>query len=627
MVTNILINEISLNIKKIIMELNLPSIKFTVEPTRSNFGYIMCNVSFLLVKYLHKKPFEIAQLIAKKYQKFLNDLIIKIEPHPTGYLNFFINYSKLNELILKKSCSINYGKTNIGNGANINIEHTSINPNKPIHIGHVRNIIIGDTIARLLKKINYNVNVLNYVDDSGLQVADLIVGFKCLGFNKNPKNSRFDVYCGNVVYVKTTEKYKNDPNLLKIRQNILQELERKQSSTTKFANEITKKILNKQLETCWRLNSSYDCLNFESQIIHSGLWKSVFNKLQEMKLIYYEQKGKNAGCWIVKTRIGNHKNDKIIIRSDGTATYIAKDITYALWKLGIIKDPFNYKKYIIQHDGKILLETTLDDKYSNNVKFSTRKTITVIDSRQSYLQNIISELVKKFDQQIIYTHLKYEAIKLSQDTAKELGLVYENKPIQMSGRKGTYIIADYFLDMLKYNILQKAKKRYNNLDMDTLSKLAENLAVSTLRYEMIKIDLSKMIVFDFKESLDVDGNTALYIQYAYARASRILEKAKIKPSFDVEYELLDNQYEHELIKIIGEYEICICDAAINLAPKIIATYCYKLATLFNSFYEHNTVLNLKNTQLTNARLCLVNSFIFTLQSALSLLGMKATTLL
>ena len=628
MTIQMLITEISINITKIINELQLPLVKFTIEPTKSNFGYVMCNVSFLLAKHLHQKPSEIAKLIAKNYQKYLNNLINKIEPHETGYLNFFVNNHKFNEIILNNSYSQNYGSINIGNQILVNIEHTSINPNKPIHIGHVRNIIIGDTLARLLKAANYNVKVLNYIDDSGVQVADLVVGFKHLGFDEMQQNSRFDVYCGNVVYVKTTAEYDTEPNLLKIRQNVLQELENSDSLISKFANKITRKILSKQLETCWRLRATYDCLNFESHIIHSGLWGSVFNKMKEMKLIKYEQNGKNAGCWIIKTRVGNSDNDKIIIRSNGTATYVAKDITYALWKLGLIKDPFNYKKYITQNNNQILWETTLLQQNKNKqLKFSTNKTITVIDTRQSYLQKIILDLAKKFSGGSTYVHLKYESVKLSKNTANKISTMYTDKPIQMSGRKGTYVVADYFLDLLRKNIMKKTKQRYKDLDNITLLKLAENIAISTLRYEMIKIDLGKTIIFDLDKSLDVQGNTALYIQYAYARSSRILEKAQSVPNFNAAYYLLNSKYELELIKIIGEFDIHIRDSVINFAPKIVANYCYKLATSFNLFYENNNILNLADVKLTNSRLCLVHSFKLTLNKALSLLGITVTTFL
>ncbi len=617
----ILINDVKTNMTKVAVELKLPKTKFIVEST-TDFGDLTCNISFLLTKYLGMSPFEIAQLIVKKYKKYLNSLVINVIAHQSGHLNFFVNMTKLSELILKKSRDINYGSVNIGNNLSVNIEHTSINPNKAVHIGHVRNIIIGDTLARILKKVNYNISVLNYIDDSGLQVADLIVGFKHLGFSINPpQKKRFDQYCGDDVYVNTINEYKKFPVLLETRKKILSELENSTSKIVQFANTITKKILTDQLKTCWRLHATYDCITFESQIIHSGLWKKIFEKMKRMKLIQYEVNGKNSRCWVIKSQNENN-NDKVLVRSNGTATYIAKDITYALWKLGLTIDPFNYKQYTIQYNRKILWETTLK-KNHQKLNFATKKIITIIDTRQSYLQNIILDIIKKFSSESLYIHLKYESVTLSKETIVQLGIDAIKKSTQMSGRKGIYVTADFFLDSLCNEIFKKTREHNNNIDKNILFKIAENIAIGILRYELIKIDLDKSITFDYSKSLDIKGNTAIYIQYAYARASRILEKYKLEPSFNTSYNLFTSKYEFELIKLIGKFEIYVHDAAVNLAPKIIANYCYELAVAFNSFYEHINVLNINNKILTNLRICLIYSFRLTLEKALALLGIIA----
>jgi len=295
---SVLLEDITTNLNKISHELQFPETAFSVTPSKPGFGDISCNVAFLLAKNLKKKPTEISQQFVEKYQKYLGEFISKVEAHPSGYLNFFTNTPKLNELILTNSIKDDYGSVDVGNKSSIVVEHTSVNPNKALHIGHVRNIIIGDTLGRILEKANFDVKILNYVDDSGLQVADIIVGFKELGFPETPShNQKFDHYCGDEVYVKTTEKYALDPKLEDIRKRILQELEDETSETAKFADEITKKVLACQLETCWNLSVTYDCLNFESQIIRSGLWQKIFEKLKEMKLIELESEGKNPGCF------------------------------------------------------------------------------------------------------------------------------------------------------------------------------------------------------------------------------------------------------------------------------------------------------------------------------------------
>lgn len=271
-----ILDEIENNLNKILDDLSISDVKFSVEPAKPGFGDVSSNVSFLLAKQLKKSPKEISEMLSEKYSQCVSTLVSKSESHPSGYLNFYADWPKLNQLILSESNLPEFGDVDIGKNSTIVVEHTSVNPNKALHIGHIRNIIIGDTISRILQKANYKVNVLNYVDDSGLQVADIIVGFKHFGYPiEPPQGKKFDHYCGDDVYVKTTEKYEQDSSLEEIRKNVLKELEDGTSETAQFADKITRRVLSNQLETCWNLAVSYDCLNFESQIIRSGDRKSV----------------------------------------------------------------------------------------------------------------------------------------------------------------------------------------------------------------------------------------------------------------------------------------------------------------------------------------------------------------
>ena len=619
-----IIDEIENNLNKILDDLSISDVKFSVESAKPGFGDVSSNVSFLLAKQLKKSPKDIAKMLSEKYQNCSNTLVLKTEAHPSGYLNFFANWEKLSQLILSESNLDEFGDVDIGKNSTIVVEHTSVNPNKALHIGHIRNIIIGDTVSRILKKVNYKVNILNYIDDSGLQVADIIVGFKHLGFDlESPEGKKFDHYCGDDVYVKTTEKYESDSSLEEIRKNVLKELEDGNSETAKFADKITRKVLANQLETCWNLSVSYDCLNFESQIIRSGLWSKIFEKIKEMNLIEFENEGKNAGCWVIRGE--KKEEDKIIVRSDGTATYIAKDIPYAAWKLGLLEDPFNYKKYEKeQPNSRVLWQTTLNENDSTPQNFTGEKVITVIDSRQARLQKIITDLMGKFkSNQDAYIHLGYESVTLSSETAKVLGLDTGGKQAQMSGRKGLYVNADSVYDMLKEKTKEETKKRHPEMGSSDIEKIAHNVSVGTLRYEMIKQDLDKIIAFDLTKSLSLEGDTAPYIQYTHARAARILEKSKRAPLIDVDFSLLKEQPELDLIKTIGMFDMQVRDAANNLSPKVIARYCHDLAVVFNSFYEHVKVLELGDKALENSRLCIVNSFKITLEKSLDLLGIVA----
>ncbi len=619
-----IIDEIRNNLNKVLSEMSISDVDFSVEPAKPGFGDVSSNVSFLLAKQLKKSPQEIAQLISEHYEQSIPTLVSKSEAHPSGYLNFFANWEKLSQLILSESDLDTFGFVEIGKQSTIVVEHTSVNPNKALHIGHIRNIIIGDTVSRILRKADYKVNVLNYIDDSGLQVADILVGFTHFGFDQEPPNGKkFDHYCGDDVYVKTTQKYEEDSSLEEIRKNVLKELEDGTSETAKFADTVTRKVLANQLETCWNLSVTYDCLNFESQIIRSGMWSKIFEKLKEMKLVEFENEGKNEGCWVI--RGDGKEEDKVIVRSNGTATYIAKDIPYAAWKLGLLDDPFHYEKYPIeQPNNQKLWQTTLNDSDSTENNFTGQKVITVIDSRQDRLQKIITELMAKFKSvPDAYVHLGYESVTLSSDTAKTLGIVTDGKQAQMSGRKGLYVSADSVYDLLKEKTIQETTQRHPEMSAQEIQSIAHNVAVGTLRYEMIKYDLDKIITFDLTKSLSLEGDTAPYIQYTHARASRILEKSERSASIDVDFSLLSEKSELDLVKTIGLFGISVKDSANNLSPKVIARYCYDLAVSFNSFYEQNKVLGIGDENLENSRLCLVNSFKMTIERALDLIGIVA----
>ena len=377
-----IINQVKENTSKIISEKGYDNVDFVVEYSRSGFGDITCNIAFLLAKNLKKNPQEIAEEFVGEYN--LGNDLEKVEAHKSGYLNFFINNNSFTNTVLPESLKENYGSVDIGKNSKLVVEHTSVNPNKALHIGHLRNVAIGDAVSRILSKANYDVKVLNYVDDSGLQVADIIVGFKYGGFSEDPPDGeKFANYCGDTVYVSITSKYESDKDLESKRHEILKELEDSTSETAKFGKTLTRKILSDQLDTVWNFGASYDCLNFESEILYSKLWEKIFERIKSENLVRLEDQGDNAGCWVLPIE---NEDDKIIVRSNGAATYVAKDIPYAAWKLGVLNDPFNYAKYTTQPNGKILYETTLEETQIPKQSFAANKVITVIDNRQTNLQ-------------------------------------------------------------------------------------------------------------------------------------------------------------------------------------------------------------------------------------------------
>ncbi|HEY7081565.1 MAG TPA: arginine--tRNA ligase [Nitrososphaeraceae archaeon] len=635
------IEEIRTLIANYLRTLGIDEVKYDVMQTpRTEFGDLTTNVSFLIAKKTGLKPSDIARKFVESQIKLHIDdcksigkssLIESAYPHPAGYINFKLNTANIASSTLTEILgNPHYAEPDIGNGKSVIIEHTSVNPNKALHIGHVRNLVIGDTLYRLLRITNYNPIVLNYVDDSGLQVADLVVGFLFAGFPTEANNSqKFDIYCGDEVYVKVNELYTNDQDLAERRRFVLKEIELGQSDVSKFASDISRRVLSEQLKTCWRLKARYDLLSFESHILASNQWNKTFEMLKNKGVLVLETEGKNRNCWIIRSNV---TDDKIVVRSDGTATYVAKDIPYALWKLGLISDYSNYFKFSDQWDNSTLWATTLETKSDsgNHPKFNSAElAITIIDSRQSKLQDLVSYVIYKLmgTNAKEYRHLGYEPVTLSSTTAKMLGLDIGKKDFaHMSGRKGVVVYADYVLDILHRKALEEIKKRRDHSEESLMQASAEDIAISALRYNLIKQDLDKMITFDITESLSLEGDTGPYLQYAYARSQRILEKSCVEIS-NINFSLLSEESETSLLMEMSKLDIVMEDAAKNLNPKILARYAYKLAVKFNLFYEKSPVLREANPEKVVLRLALVKSFEIVMKKVFEILGMAAMTMM
>jgi arginyl-tRNA synthetase len=634
----LLINEIRQAVSNSLINLNYVHQDFDIsESPRKEFGDLSCNVAFLLSKALRRRPVDIAnEIIEKELKPYIEkkkatdsiSFILSVESHPSGYINFKANISNLaswtlNE-VLKNS---KYGFNDLGKGKRIIIEHTSINPNKALHVGHMRNVVIGDILYRTLRATNHEVIVLNYIDDSGLQVADIVVGFRFAGLPLYPKDKtiKFDQYCGDEVYVKINEIYKDDKYLEEKRRLVLKEIELGTSEIAKFASEITMRVLKDQLKTCWRMKAHYDLLNYESHIVTSRLWSKTFEMLKEKGIATLQTEGKNKYCWVIKLE---NEEEKVIVRSDGTATYIAKDIPYAAWKLGLVEDPFFYHKFADQWDESILWATTLNPNAGNlgHPTFNSgEKVITIIDSRQARLQRIIATVLSHLQSNNDrYIHLAYEAMTLSADTAKSLGLdIGDRQFMHISGRKGIYINADYILDKLQTTAYQEVRKRNPDISNDITNRIAEEISISAIRYNLIKQDLDKIITFDIVDSLSLEGNTGPYLQYTYARSQRILEKYGNKNVSSENFGLLIQEAEVELIKMIAKMDLVIEETVKTLNPKLLARYAYDLATAFNIFYEKVPVLREKNKETMFSRLALVKAFGVTLNNIFNVLGISA----
>ncbi|MDG6996355.1 MAG: arginine--tRNA ligase [Nitrososphaerota archaeon] len=606
------------------------------EPPSKDLGDASFRIGYQLSKIAKKKPYEIASAIASEINQNLyrKQLLVKsAESHPSGFLNFRANRTVLYEKVLKGAVEKNYGARDLGKGSNVLVEHTAVNPNKALHVGHLRNVALGDSMARIFRFTNHRVSVLNYIDDSGLQVADILVGLLYLGFSKDSPGKKYDHYAGDDIYVSVNKKYETEPSLKEKQRKILKAIEDHDPEIFPLAASITDRILGEQLKTCWRFNTFYDLLVYESDIIESKLWQDFFAELKEKQIARLETEGRFQGCWIVTIAGEKEGEDKVLVRSDGTATYVAKDVPFAALKTGLIKDKFGYQKYSEQPNGTQVWRTTSVPGEKSPISWGADKCITVIDVRQARLQRVIRfilEQASKSDFADKYVHLGYSIISLSPKTAAMLSAEpvepVEGQPevVTMSGRKGTYINADNVFDLLKQHALEETKKRNPEVtDESWFDLVSEKLAISAIRFSLLKQDLDKMIIFDLEDSLKLIGETGPYMLYTYARANSILAKVGDEPApSHINVSVIDSETEQNLADLISKFDLFVEKSAKMLAPKWIAHYSFELCEAFNKFYEKNRVIQEPDLERRAARLQLVRAFQNVLKQALDLLGIE-----
>ena len=447
-----------------------------------------------------------------------------------------------------------YGHNDIGAHTRVIVEHTAINSNKAAHVGHLRNSCLGDTVVRMLRSQGYHVEAENYIDDSGVQVADIVVGFILLqqGNLEVPEGNQqlpgepFDYFCSRV-YVAVGKAYEAQPELLELRKDVLHAIEHGSEPDSGpdypvMASDLSRQIVKAHLTTMARLNISYDLLTWESAILSAGLWQHVFKMLRERELVEKPETGPLEGCWVlpfgegeVQTEEGDHTSNKVLVRKDGTATYTAKDIAFQLWKFGLTDDPqigvqFQFVPWDRQQNGRILWSMrspeaeVSSEKKADSKRFGhARRVINVIDVRQSYPQQIVYESLRRLgytEQADNSLHLAYEVITLSAATAEKLGVDISDghQFYAMSGRKGIEIKADDLINAAVARMQEVETKR------DLSPEAAAILAASAIRYFMIRFNLQQIIALDIDEALRANGDTGVYLQYAYARANSILRR-------------------------------------------------------------------------------------------------------
>ncbi len=622
---------------------------------QASFGdYSMPVMQWAGKNKLGRPPLQIAEAMRTILHDMRISSVAEITATKPGYINFSLNRSEVGKAIIERvvEAGPDYGHNDVGIGTKVIVEHTAINPNKAAHVGHIRNSCIGDTVARMLRSQGYTVEVENYIDDSGVQVADVVVGLQLLqkgrlqlpGGNEQLPHESFDYFCSRV-YVAVVKAYDTQPELKDLRKIVLHAIEQGEEPESgpdypTLASDLSSQIVQTHLKTMARLNISYDLLTWESAILGAGLWKHTFDMLRERGLLEKPETGPAAGCWIlpfgdenVEGEENERMQDKILVRSDGTATYTAKDIATQLWKFGLVDNQMgvdlHYIPWGVQHDGRVLWSmrtpkvAVSQSEEGDPKRFGhAQKVINVIDVRQSYPQQVVYESLRRlgFPQQADNSmHVSYEVVTLSKPTATSLGVDTSDGRnfYAMSGRKGIEIKVD--------DLINEAVRRMQEVKADLPEETVSILAASAIRYFMICFGLQQIIALDIDEALRPNGDTGVYLQYAYARANsiqrRLQEAGYELPDFLVDLPEQLEQSEWELLRHIDAYPRRLAEASTSLVPSTLSTYVYELASHFSDFYEHTTpILKESNEHIKAFRASLVRATVQTMDNALRVLG-------
>jgi arginyl-tRNA synthetase len=647
-------------------------------PPRTELGDLAFPVAFELAKRIkqatgeRRNPRAIAEELSRELEKAAE--VARVEVAGAGYLNLFYDRARLLAKLSGSSSTEDAVASSNAPQPKRMVEHTSVNPNKAAHIGHLRNSVIGDTFVRILQANGELTEVHNYIDNTGVQVADVVVGFQHLERMSLEDvraldasltdEQRFDYYCWDL-YARVGIFYRGgdpdgleDPERLKLRVETLHALEEAKNATAELADYVATRIVGCHLDTMSRLGITYDLLPRESEVLHF-LWSHAFERMKESGAIRFEEEGRNKGCWVMpmETHEGSeeHEADKVIVRSNGTVTYTGKDIAYQLWKLGQVDLNFFFKPFRTERDGHTVWMTTSEQSESapDAPRFGGGATVyNVIDSRQSYPQEVVKRGVAAVAPRVgeaASVHLSYEMVALSPAAAEELGLELNAEErtrafVEMSGRRGLGVKADDLIDTLEANALREVRERHPSISLAEQSAAAHILAVGALRYFLMKWTRNSVIVFDFKEALSTKGEAGPYCQYAAVRANSIFRKLPTGELLNAQRlissaaaegaeatEGVSRVFEGEtggeiwsLVMLAARLSEVVAQAANFAEPSHLAKYAFQLAQAFNLFYnrDENRILE-ESDEVRRAVLVYVTDFVRKqLTAALATLGIE-----
>jgi len=621
-------------------DVDLADVSFQYPP-RVDLGDLALTAPFDLAKSLRRKPREIAERLAQELGRAPG--VRRAEVAGGGYVNLFLDRGAFAAELV---ASLHDGGKAPPRPGHVIVEHTSINPNKAAHIGHIRNACLGDTFVRLLRHRGYDVGVQNYIDDTGVQVADVVVGFQHIDGKSLAEveriDGRFDYYCWDL-YARVADFYAADPKNKPLQAEALHAIEAGGNDTARLAEHVARRIVDCHLATMARLGIRYDLLAHESDILRLHFWDRAFELLKEKGAIRLQTEGKSAGCWVLPMGEGDDAidEDKIIVRSNGTVTYTGKDIAYQLWKLGKLDRDFRYRLYRTDEDGHRLWTTTSGEGEAGSPAFGHAKAVyNVIDVGQSYPQRVVKAGVAALghaDGAEGSHHLAYEKVVLSPATARALGYdVSEDEAVvKVSGRKGLGVKADDLVDALVAKATAEVDARDPGRDAASRAATATAVATGALRYFMSRFGRTRIITFDMEEALAFTGETGPYVQNAVVRARNIFGKLEAEGhgvdgllararAGDLGAFLSGEEGDEAwaLLLLMARSED-VAEQAIRAEDvALVAKHAFAVAQAFHSYYQKPkySVLYAETEDLRAARTLVVDAFVRQMQALLGLLG-------
>ncbi len=640
-------------------EAAVPAITLDYPPSR-DLGDLGTPVAFELARRLRKAPRVIANDVAGAFGSL--DGLERVVAAPNGYLNVFLTRAPF--LAERLAGRVPAERAPVGKAI---VEHTAINPNKAAHHGHLRNAALGDTLVRVLRFRGTHVEVQNYIDDTGVQVADVVVGFRVLEQMSLDQvrgiadTTRFDYYCWDL-YSRMGEWYEEDRERLQVRAATLHDIEHGADPNAALAAFIADRIVRAHLKTMARLNVDYDLLTWEGDILRLKFWARAFEVLKDKGAVYLRQDGKLAGCWVMPIHddldvasaadddsTDDDEREKVIVRSNGVVTYVGKDIAYQFWKLGLLGRDFHYRHFAERPQGPLWATCDQDGVAAHPPFGGAAFAYNVIDVRQSYLQKLLKQAliaVGHREGADRSHHFSYEMVTLSHATARELGFAPEPgsenaaRPfVEVSGRKGLGVKADDLIDRLVARASDEVGRRNPEVAPQEIAGIAQMIGIAALRYFMIKYSRSRMIVFDMDEALSFVGETGPYIQYAVVRANKILQKLEERDG-STEHGLvsdlaqvpsgeLNGEHGHDLWALVLEasrLDEVVEQVVRSLEFSVLAKYAFSVAQAFSSYYNldggRSSIVNEERAEVRRWRAAAVLYVRNQLRTALDLMGIE-----